>query len=74
MPVPGHGAQVLPQELEPVPGHDAQISARAPTKGFVQTGSSPAGSSSWFGSCRVGVSQSHLFFVRSISLAVIVNV
>ena len=26
----------LPLELVPVPGHDAQISARAPTKGYVQ--------------------------------------
>ena len=25
-------------ELVPVPGHGAQICARAPTKGFVQTG------------------------------------
>ena len=32
--VPGHGARVLPLEL--VPG--AQICARAPTKGYVQTG------------------------------------
>ena len=36
--VPGHGARVLPLELVPVPGHGAQISARASTKGFVQTG------------------------------------
>ena len=34
MPVPGHDAQVLPLE----PGHGAQISARTPTKGYVQTG------------------------------------
>ena len=38
--VPGHvlrhGAQVLPLEL--VPGDGAQIRARAPTKGYVQTG------------------------------------
>ena len=27
----------LPLELVPVPGHAAQISARAPTKGYVQT-------------------------------------
>ena len=49
VPVPGHGARVLPLELVPVPGHGArvlslelvhgaQISARAPTKGYVQTG------------------------------------
>ena len=36
--VPGHGARVLPLELVPVPGHGVQISARAPTKGYVQTG------------------------------------
>ena len=36
VPVPGHGARVLPLEL--VPGHGAQISARSPTKGYVQTG------------------------------------
>ena len=36
--MPGHGARVLLLELAPVPGHDAQVSARAPTKGFVQTG------------------------------------
>ena len=33
-PVPGHGARVLPLELV----HGAQNSARAPTKGYVQTG------------------------------------
>ena len=38
VPVPGHGARVLPLESVPVPGHGAQISARAPTKGYVQTG------------------------------------
>ena len=38
VPVPGHGARVLPLELVPVPGHGVQISARAPTKGYVQTG------------------------------------
>ena len=31
-------ARILPLELVPVPGHGAQISARAPTKGYVQTG------------------------------------
>ena len=31
-------ARVLPLELLPVPGHGAQITARAPTKGCVQTG------------------------------------
>ena len=37
--VPGHGARVLPLKLvRPVPGHGAQICARAPTKGYVQTG------------------------------------
>ena len=36
--VPGHGARVLPLELVPMSGHSAQISARAPTKGHVQTG------------------------------------
>ena len=34
----GHGAQVLPLELEPVPEHGAKFSAQAPTKGYVQTG------------------------------------
>ena len=34
--VPLHGARVLPLELVPVPGHGAQISARAPTKAYVQ--------------------------------------
>ena len=38
VPMLGHGAQVLPLELVPVPGHDAQIRARAPMKGYVQTG------------------------------------
>ena len=38
VPVLGHGARVLPLELEPVPGHDAKICARAPTKGYFQTG------------------------------------
>ena len=38
VPVPGHGARVLPLELVPVSGHGAQISAWAPTKGYVQTG------------------------------------
>ena len=38
VPVPWHGARVLPLELVPVPGHGAQICARAPTKGYVQTG------------------------------------
>ena len=37
VPLPGHGARVLPLELVPVPRHGAQISARAPTKGYVQT-------------------------------------
>ena len=37
VPVPEHGARVLPVELVPVPGHGAQISARAPTKRYVQT-------------------------------------
>ena len=37
VPVLGHGARVLPLELVPLPGHGAQISARAPTKGCVQT-------------------------------------
>ena len=36
--VPGHGARVLPLELVSVPGPGAQISARATTKGYVQTG------------------------------------
>ena len=36
MPVPGHRARVLPLEL--VPGHGAQICARAPKRGYVQTG------------------------------------
>ena len=36
VPMPGHGARVLPLEL--VPGQGAQISAQAPTKGYVQTG------------------------------------
>ena len=35
VPLHGHGAGVLPLEL--VPGHCAPISARAPTKGYVQT-------------------------------------
>ena len=38
VPVPRHGARVLPLEQVPVPGHRAQICARAPTKGYVQTG------------------------------------
>ena len=38
VPVPGHGARVLPLELVPVPGHGVQI--RAPTKGYVQTSAS----------------------------------
>ena len=38
VPVPGHGARVLPLELVAVPGHGAQISAQAPTKTYVQTG------------------------------------
>ena len=38
VPVPWHGAHVLTLELVPMPGHDAQINARAPTKGYVQTG------------------------------------
>ena len=38
VPVPGHGARVLPLEQVPLPGHDAQISARASTKGYVQAG------------------------------------
>ena len=38
VPVPGYGARVPPLELVPVPGHGAQISAQAPTKGYVQTG------------------------------------
>ena len=37
MPVRGHDTRVLPQDLVPVPGHGAQISARALTKGYVQT-------------------------------------
>ena len=36
--VPKHGARILPLELVPMPGYGAQISAREPTKGFVQTG------------------------------------
>ena len=36
--VPRHGARVLPLMLVPVPGHGAKISARAPTKGYVQNG------------------------------------
>ena len=39
----GYGARVLPLELAPVPGHGAQISARAPTKGYVQTRARAAG-------------------------------
>ena len=35
---PGHGVGVLPLEQVPVPGHGSQISARVPTKGYVQTG------------------------------------
>ena len=35
--MPGYGTRVLPLELVPVPGHGTQISARAPTKGSVQT-------------------------------------
>ena len=38
VPVPGHGARVLPLELVPVPGHGTQIGARAPRKGCVHTG------------------------------------
>ena len=38
VPVLGHSVRVLPLELVPVPGHGAQISARAPMKGYVQTG------------------------------------
>ena len=43
VPVPGYNARVLPLELVPVPvpcpwGHGTQISARIPTKGYVQTG------------------------------------
>ena len=38
VPVPGHGARVLPLELVRMPRHGAQISARTPTKGYVQTG------------------------------------
>ena len=34
----GHGARVLHLELMSVPGHGAQICARAPIKGYVQTG------------------------------------
>ena len=34
----GHGTRVLPLELVPVPWHGAQISARTPTKGYVQAG------------------------------------
>ena len=33
-----HSARVLPVKLVPVPGHGAQICARAPVKGYVQTG------------------------------------
>ena len=36
VPVLGHGARVLPLELVAVPGDGAQISAREPTKGYVQ--------------------------------------
>ena len=39
--VPGHGARVPPLELAPGHGHGAQISARVPTKGYVQTGAVP---------------------------------
>ena len=35
VPMPGHGARVLPLELMPVPGHGTQIRARAPTNGYV---------------------------------------
>ena len=38
VPVLGHGALVLPLESVPVPEQGAQICARAPTKGYVQTG------------------------------------
>ena len=38
VPEPGHSARVLALKVVPVPGHGAQISARAPTKGCVQTG------------------------------------
>ena len=41
VPVPGHGARVLPLEPVLVPGHDAQICAGAPTKGYVRTGVVP---------------------------------
>ena len=37
VPVPGHGAGVLPLELVPVPGHGSQIGARVPKKTYVQT-------------------------------------
>ena len=36
--VPRYDARVLPPELVPFPGRGAQITARAPTKGYVQTG------------------------------------
>ena len=36
VPVPRHGARVLPLEL--VAGHGAKISVRVPTKGYVRTG------------------------------------
>ena len=34
----GHGAGVLLLEAVPVPRHGAHIRARAPTKGYIQTG------------------------------------
>ena len=37
VPVLGHSARVIPLELVPVPEHGAEISARATTKGYVQT-------------------------------------
>ena len=37
VPVPRNGARVLPLEAVPVPGHGIQISARTPTKSYVQT-------------------------------------
>ena len=55
VPVLGHGARVLPLELVLLPGHGAQISARAPTKGYVQTGARalalPPGTKSERGLC-----------------------
>ena len=51
VPVLGHGAQVLPLELVYVPRHGAQISARAQTKGCVQTAAPSLNGASWYPFC-----------------------